>query len=438
MVMSTEDFSPRQEDTRFWWEELSHPLLSLMQSAGYSAEAQEQYAEFVQQLVIPSLGPRPNITKSGARLPHFDSFCSDDFSPAELSWNVGLTRSKIRVGSEPIGPLAGTAKDPFNQDEPEVVMSRVLRHAAENSPVDGELWEFFKKHLHVDAKHARMIVSKMAPNEHMTTNTISFDLEGEHPVPKVYFYPIPISLLQENHAGEIITDVIGQLPLNLMPAFDYIRNFVYHYKHERNNQNILRLELIAFDALRPIDARFKVYLRTKETCLARVEEVYTLGHTLKGSEIDAGVDLVRLFYLHVLGLSAPEEDLPRSMHRTAGIIFNMELKHNSTAPVPKVYIPVRHYGGTDLRIAQSLGSFFRAIGLKTLADTYVDAVQKAFPKQEFSNTIGRHSYVGLSYTKDGPYVTLYYNTMTFSAGNERDDRGKLVGPAAWKQRHLLD
>ncbi|OLN88022.1 7-dimethylallyltryptophan synthase 1 [Colletotrichum chlorophyti] len=435
MVMATlgPEFAHSRGDSQFWWDELSHPLLSLMQSAGYSAEEQEQYADFVNQFVIPSLGPRPNTTKSGARLPHFDSFCSDDFSPAELSWNVGPAVSKIRVGSEPIGPFAGTAKDPFNQDEPEVVMSRVLRHYGGRGPVDGQLWEFFKKHLHVEAKYAGEIVSKMATNEHMTTNTISFDLEGECPIPKVYFYPIPISLLMENYASDIITDVIGQLPVNLTPSFNYIRDFVYQYKRQR-----LRLELIAFDAVCPTDARFKVYLRTKETCLARVEEVYTLGGTLKGPQVEAGLDLIRLFYMHVLGLTAPDEDLPRSTHRTSGIIFNMELKHNSTAPVPKVYIPVRHYGGTDLRIAQCLSNFFRACGLHHFADTYVDAVQNAFPSQDFSNTIGRHSYVGLSYNKAGPYITMYYNTMTFSAGNERDDHGKLVGPAAWKQRHLLD
>ncbi|KZL63232.1 tryptophan dimethylallyltransferase [Colletotrichum incanum] len=437
MVMATTgpEFA-RQEESQFWRGEISHPLLSLMQSAGYSLEEQEKYVEFVNQFVVPSLGPRPVITKSGARLPHFDSFCSDDFSPAELSWNIGPKHSKIRVGSEPIGQFAGTAKDPFNQDESQVVMSRLLLQG--RGPVDGELWEFFKKHLHVEAKHANEIVSKMAPNEHMTTNTISFDLDGELPAPKVYFYPIPISLLANNHAGEIITEVIAQLPVNLEPAFNYVRDFVYRYKRQRDNEYILRLELIAFDAVRPADSRFKLYLRTKETCLARVEEVYSLGGALKGPEIDNGLDLIRSFYLHVLGLTAPEEDLPRSTHRTAGIIFNMEMKHNSLAPTPKVYIPVRHYGGTDLRIAQSLSNFFRACGLIQLADTYVDAVQKAFPSQDFSTTIGRHSYVGLSYNKHGPYITMYYNTMTFSAGNERNADGKLVGPAAMKQRHLLD
>ncbi|ETS74381.1 hypothetical protein PFICI_14247 [Pestalotiopsis fici W106-1] len=425
-----------REDEDFWWQEISHPFLSLMQSTGYSDDKQERYVQLVKQFIIPSLGPRPSTTKSGTRLPHFDSFCSDDFSPLELSWNVEPETSKIRIGFEPIGPHAGTAKDPFNQDEPKIVMSRLLEQSG--GAIDHQLWDFFVKHLHVDAKHAHDIVSKMAPNEHMTTNTISFDLVGQHPVPKVYFYTIPISLLKDTPAGEIITDLIRQLPSNLAPSFQSIRDFVFDYKRQRNNEQILRLELISFDAIAPTDSRLKVYMRTKETCLARVEEVYTLGGTLSGPEIDKGVNLIRSFYQHVLGISNAEDDLPSSKHRTAGIIFNMELMHDRAMPVPKVYIPVRHYGGTDLRIAQSLSNFFRACGLEDLANTYVDAVQRAFPTQDFSNTIGRHSYVGLSYNEKGPYITMYYNTMTFSKGDEKDEEGKLVGPAAWKQRHLLD
>ncbi|KAI4593715.1 hypothetical protein KJ359_008994 [Pestalotiopsis sp. 9143b] len=367
--------APSQQNEVFWWQEISHPFTSLMQSAGYSSKDQDHYVEFVKGFIIPSLGPRPTVTESGSRLPHFDSFCSDDFSPLELSWNVGPKTSKIRIGFEPIGPHAGTAKDPFNQDEPTVVMSRLLHH--NKGPIDGQLWDFFVKQLHVDAKHAHSIVARMAPNEHMTTNTISFDLVGQHPSPKVYFYTIPISLLKDTPAGEIMTDLIPELSMNLAPSFDQVRDFVFDYKRQRDNENILRLELISFDAVAPTESRLKVYLRTKETCRARVNEVYTLGDRLRGPEIDAGVELIRCFYEHVLGVSGDADDLPTSQHRTAGIIFNMELAHDRAAPVPKVYVPVRHYGGTDLRIAQSLSGFFRACGLSDLADTYVDAVQRA-------------------------------------------------------------
>lgn len=93
--------------------------------------------------------------------------------------------------------------------------------------------------------------------------------------------------------------------------------------------------------------------------------------------IEGGLELIRSFNMHVFGPMDPEEELARSTHRTAGIIFNMEIKHNQLRPVPKVYIPVRHYGGTDLLISRNLCNFFRSCGLASLADTYVDAVQRA-------------------------------------------------------------
>lgn len=57
--------------------------------------------------------------------------------------------------------------------------------------------------------------------------------------------------------------------------------------------------------------------------------------------------------------------------------------------------------------------------------------------QDFARSIGRQSYVGLSRKVQNPYVTIYYNIMVFSAGDECDDNGKLVGPAIKQQRHLL-
>ncbi len=59
------------------------------------------------------------------------------------------------------------------------------------------------------------------------------------------------------------------------------------------------------------------------------------------------------------------------------------------------------------------------------------------PDQDFATTIGRHSYIGLSYSETtGIYLTVYYNTMLFSTGAERDEEGVLRGPAVKKQRHL--
>ncbi|KZL84071.1 aromatic prenyltransferase [Colletotrichum incanum] len=428
------DFDISQEATTFWEQAILPPLVSLMQSAGYSITDQEHYVGFINQFVVPSLGPRPKNAKTptGTKIPHFDSFCNDDFTPAEISWNIAANKSTIRVGFEPIGIFAGTAKDPFNQIEPGVAISRLLRQHDRNSSTEVQLWELLKTHFHVASNNE--VASRMAPGDHKTSNTISFDLQGKWPSPKLYFYATPISLLTDTSTDDIITTAVTQLPLNLEPSFRYVRLFL---ENEQHNHNSPRLELLSVDAVCPTDARIKLYMRTKDTSFDRVKEIYTLKGALNGPEIDAGLNLIRLFYLHVLGISAPGDNLPCCKHLTAGIGFNMEIMHNRPVPIPKVYIPIRHYGGTDLRIAQSLSNFFRACGLQQAADNYLDALRNAFQNQDFSDTIGRQTYAALSYNNNGPYVTIYYNLMTFSTGKERDEEGRLVGPAVRKPHHYF-
>jgi len=71
-------------------------------------------------------------------------------------------------------------------------------------------------------------------------------------------------------------------------------------------------------------------------------------------------------------------------------------------------------------------------------DRLTDNQKSNSPSEDFSTSIGRHSYVGISQTPTGSYVTVYYNTMTFSTGRERDEEsGKLTGPASKRQRHLI-
>jgi tryptophan 7-dimethylallyltransferase len=86
---------------------------------------------------------------------------------------------------------------------------------------------------------------------------------------------------------------------------------------------------------------------------------------------------LQTFWSDVLGVSDHDEELTLSTHRTAGIIFNFEFRHDDSLPRPKVYIPTRHYGGTDLAIAQGLSRFFHGLGWHQLADSYVSDVQRA-------------------------------------------------------------
>lgn len=357
----------RQADAENWWKVLSSPLFSLMRSADYNEENQEKFAKFIREELVPSLGPSPNP----GHLPQFDSFCNDDFSPAELSWNICAGKSTIRFGFEPIGHFAGTPRDPFNMLESIQVLSRLF---ASRTFIDDMLWRHFSQELSLSPEQAPSVVARMEPNEHTTVNTISFDLRGET-VPKIYFYPIVKALSLDMPAGELICDAIGRLEINVVPAINIIRAFVHESKAEFGN--VIRLECLSFDAINPKQSRIKLYLRTPQTSLRRTQEIYTLGGRLTGTQIDAGLADLRSFWIDVLGVRDCDAELPPSTHRTAGIIFNFELRHCDPLPKPKAYIPTRHYGGTDLAIAQGLSRFFRRFGWHRLAASYMSDLQRA-------------------------------------------------------------
>ncbi len=163
----TSQKNPALPDRTRW--EITIPMLKqLMASAGYSESISQTFLDWYSSTVLAAVGP---ITQS--EKPYFDSFCNDDFSPIELSRNFQSGVSTIRVGAEPIGLLAGRKEDPFNQGAAEMLLRDVASQVAD---VDLRWFHHFKQHLFVEQRKLNNVVAKMAPNEHMSVTTVSFDL----------------------------------------------------------------------------------------------------------------------------------------------------------------------------------------------------------------------------------------------------------------------
>lgn len=54
-----------------------------------------------------------------------------------------------------------------------------------------------------------------------------------------------------------------------------------------------------------------------------------------------------------------DQELPQVEHRTAGILYYFEVKANEALPVPKVYIPARHYVQNDFLALERLQLFMQ-------------------------------------------------------------------------------
>ena len=55
---------------------------------------------------------------------------------------------------------------------------------------------------------------------------------------------------------------------------------------------------------------------------------------------------------------ALDENLDSKHHQTAGILYNFDVGPEISSSEPKIYLPVRHYGCSDLHIAQAIAEFF--------------------------------------------------------------------------------
>lgn len=355
-----------QSDEPWWWIILSNALIALMDRAAYSKEQQKGYAAFVSNRLVPFLGPRPKALST----PHFDNFCNDDFSPVELSWDFHIDVSTVHVGFEPIGQVAGTSQNPFNAIQTESVIHHLLAY---DERVKSDLWRHFSKDFTDSTEKAHSVVACMAPNEHMSSNTVSLDLVGD-PLPKVYFYPIVAAISEHEFAGEMVAASLKRLLVDISPALGIIEAYVAEAKVCYGNQ-FVRLECLSCNAIEPANSRSKLYIRTAHTSLAKTNEIFTLSGRLLGDEVTACLHNLSSFWSLVFQTHADDAELPPSDHRTAGTIFNFELRHGESVPRPKVYMPVRHYGGTDLEVAQGISRFLHKIVWSDLASSYVEDVQ---------------------------------------------------------------
>jgi tryptophan 7-dimethylallyltransferase len=232
-----------------------------------------------------------------------------------------------------------------------------------------DLYRHFAKDLLVASENAATISKKLPSNEHMSQNLFAFDFSDGKAALKAYFFPILKSLETGISEGRLICDSILKLDIKEYPVAPALA-LVEAYVASREN---LRVETLSFDCNEPRDSRIKVYLRTPYTSFRHVSDIYTLGGRLKDTTTVAGVEILRELWPLLLDVPADyanDDPLPPNDHRTAGFGFNFEIRPGKTYPEPKVYIPVKHYGKTDMAVAEGLATYFRRQGWNDLANSY--------------------------------------------------------------------
>lgn len=361
------------EDAEFWWKSAGSILEAMMQKANYDINQQRIYLSFFYRYIAPSLGKRPTA-KGNPR--NWKSFMADDFSPIELSWSWGGSRPlpKVRYSIEPIGPYAGTQLDPINGQ-----MTINLINKIRPKSLNLDLGCFSRLYRDLVLEHKVNGTNMLcATSEPRSQSFMAFDLNESGAMLKAYFIPNLKAIETGLSKFQLVRQSLKSLDYQHLPMFGAVE-LLSKFIESRPANEALELEIVGIDCVSPATSRIKIYVRSRLTSFESVVDIMTLGGALKDTGIEASLAEVKELWRLVLGLD-PEfsisDPLHAKNHRTAGVLYYFEFLPQQRLPQPKVYIPVKHYGGNDLEIAKGLSAWLNERNKGLYGGSYVQALKE--------------------------------------------------------------
>ncbi|KAI9842246.1 MAG: hypothetical protein M1837_007391 [Sclerophora amabilis] len=392
---------PPSEDSAFWWQMTGSVLGEFLAQAGYDLHSQYESLLFHFHVVAPRLGPRPTLDG----LPrNWKSFMTDDFSPIEYSWKWGdLTEPpEVRYSLEAIGPQAGTVTDPFNEA---TTMDLVHQLHLVLPNVD---WQWFYHFVNAFRGTGTDLPPKNGtqPSSDLSTMFLAFELQREQIVTKAYFRPVKVA-----HSGNSPLAAVSRGIRSLeggvlrFPAHDQL----VHFMKTNPEGTLLDVVLVAIDCVEPSQSRLKTYVRSPHTSFDSVCTIMTLGNTLRDAGLERGLEELRELWQLVMGLDhfCSSEELDKKEHQTAGVLYYFDIKPGNAEPVPKVYIPVRHYGRNDLEIVRGLGTFLKKRGRDGFLTNYLRVLDSICTHRSLESGPGIQTYISCSIKNGALSITSY-------------------------------
>ncbi|ORY13910.1 aromatic prenyltransferase [Clohesyomyces aquaticus] len=376
----------------------------MMLGAGYPELARDFHAQVFNDLIVRHLGthPKDEIGNSG---PNWTSYMNDDYTPIEFSWNWAgpYVLPKVRYAIEPIGPHTGTTMDPFNS----TTADQFVHQLTERGTMIDLTW-----YHHLNQTLAKKAESPPATESggEMSSKFLALELgTPSHQSIKAYF------ILPENPSQDDsqLCTAISTLPSAGASIHESLQK-VQLLVSTLRGQTTPKIEMIGIDCIPATEARIKIYIRSPETSFDSVLKMMMLPG--KGRS-DERVSSLRDLWQSVLGLEDHFDgthSLPSNSHRTSGIIYHYDLRLSSTSPKVKLYIPVKHYGGTDFKAAEGFSKWLHRNGYKLQASSYLEAVQHLCKHRTLQDGLGFQTYISASLGPGGLSVTAYFCPETYS------------------------
>ena len=382
----------------------------MLLEAGYDLHSQYQSLLFYYHFIAPNLGKRPSPKGESDG---WSSYCNDDLSPIEYSWAWEDFNGspKIRFAMEAIGPTAGSESDPFNQNA-----SRDLVHRlhAQFPDVNLELFDFFWRFLTTSNRDTGPVEARAIPGSHRSSLFLTCELEGPTVLVKAYFLPMLKSLDTNEPRLDLLSRTIQTLNQGAVKFTAF--NSLLEFMKTDDLGSQLEIELVAVDCVKPEDARIKIYVRSPFTNFNDMSSVLTLNGQITPPRPDSSLDDLRDLWRLTLGLDEdfdPLKDLPTAHHFTAGMFYCFSARCGDALPVPKLHIPVKHYGRNDASVTQGLMAYFKLKGKDAYTGGYQRVLEEISSHRPLENGRGIHTYIACQPQNGSLRVASYMGPETY-------------------------
>ncbi|RDA84474.1 hypothetical protein CP532_0058 [Ophiocordyceps camponoti-leonardi (nom. inval.)] len=365
------------EDERYWGSKLSPLVGKMMKWARYSTAEQYRVLAFLFAYIIPSCGPKPN---DDGEL-QWKIFMNYDYTPVQLSINFHDGDITLRTCNIPISRMAGTSRDPINQ---QAALDAIARQQRALPSQDRHWIDHFVSELFLEPEKAAALKAKATEMQVRTgvQCILSHDFPDGKVQCKVTFAPFWKSFATGSEMKSVLWDVMLGLGEDIAPhrpALDVLDRYL---ASESAKAAGAIPYFFSFDSVLEGNynsSRIKIYFCTRRTAFDAMVDVYTLGGLLSGPEMDKSLDALRILWKAILKVPddwPDDRDLPLTPSSTATVIFNFEIQPGTDLPAPKIYLPAHYYGRSDLEMADGMDHFFRSQGLDAVYPSYKESFVK--------------------------------------------------------------
>ncbi|PLB33263.1 aromatic prenyltransferase [Aspergillus candidus] len=383
-------------DQKLWWDKVG-PLIEIyLNCSGYNVGAQYRYLLMLHSIILPVLGPFPNHTKSNSPWPYF----MNNGDPCDLSINYqGGSAPCVRIGIEPIGPMAGTNQDPMN----EFAARRLLEDLSRiQTDIDFQLFDHFRDALVLSNHKARLCWDGIEEHGIKAQGHVALDLHEHSLKVKAYCVPLLRSLTSGVHYVRMMIDSIKTISRDhpITHGLSKVDEYLAATKHLLVDSR----SCFSFDCADLKNSRYKIYVGANVKTLGEAYGFWTLGGSLKGEAIDRGFQLMEKVWKTMYAKSLPDMK-PR---KYIPFIWNWEVSPTDSDPIPKAYFQV--LDDYDSLITEVITCVFGELGWTEHAMTHQIIQKKAYPGHDFGSSTQVYSWISLAYSQTkGPYITIYSN-----------------------------